>query len=359
MAANNPGQAIQVSPQQKKVMDFRTFLEARKGQLAEVAPKVLNLERTMKVALAAFARTPALYDCEMPSIYSAIHQAIQLGLEPGGPLGHAYLVPFKKECQLIVGYRGLVVLARRSGEIASVSAHVVCEGEKFEFKMGTDNAVAHTPDFTIDRSDPALVRAVYAVITYRDGTVTADGMGVAEVNKVRARSRAANSPYSPWNTDWCEMAKKSIVRRALKMAPLAVEMAEALEAEDRFDAGADAGFDLSALPETTGGEPVVITQETTEKEKATLKAARPAPKTASTNEPPPPGDDDAPPPDPSPMPAEVVARSLATVVAQCEAARTANDVRRARGAMEALTLDFESRTAAEKAIADAETRLKM
>ncbi|EKF2878464.1 recombinase RecT, partial [Escherichia coli] len=82
-----------------------------------------------------------------------IVQCSQLGLEPGSALGHAYLLPFgnkneksgKKNVQLIIGYRGMIDLARRSGQIASLSARVVREGDEFNFEFGLDEKLIHRP----------------------------------------------------------------------------------------------------------------------------------------------------------------------------------------------------------------------
>ena len=174
----------------------------------------------------------------------------QLGLEPG-PLGHAYLVPFKdhvRECkdrrncscrtevQFIPGYRGLVELARRSGQVQSVQARVVYHGDEFVYAYGLNPRLDHTPSGKLDG-----VTHVYAVIRYKDGGVDFDVMTKAEVDAVRQRSKASTS--GPWVTDYPEMAKKTVLKRLLKTAPMSVEYQQAVAQDEQTRAR----IDLDAL----------------------------------------------------------------------------------------------------------------
>src|SRR5699024_349340 len=110
-----------------------------KEQLAAALPRHMTAERMIRIATTEIRKVPALGNCDTMSFVSAIVQCSQLGLEPGSALGHAYLLPFgnkneksgKKNVQLIIGYRGMIDLARRSGQIASLSARVVREGDEF------------------------------------------------------------------------------------------------------------------------------------------------------------------------------------------------------------------------------------
>jgi recombination protein RecT len=243
-----------IAPQQNRQPDpvtlFKGYLEARKDNLAAIIPKTLTLERVMKVAIAAYARTPDLRECTVPSIYMSINQAVQLGLEPAGPLGHAYLVPFnnkktrQKECQLIVGYKGLIALARRSGEIVSIESHVVYERDKLDLRYGLERKLDHVP--CLD-GDPGKPRLVYAIAHLKDGGVQMEAMTIAQVEKIKARSKASDS--GPWVTDFEEMARKTVIRRLAKYLPLSVELAEALDDEDRRDGPVDLGG-VTSIPTT-------------------------------------------------------------------------------------------------------------
>lgn len=234
-------QAIQKAQTQAPAT-FKDYLELRKANLRDVLPKHLTPERVCKVALVAYNKTPKLRECTMESLFLSIMQASELGLEPGGALGHAYMVPFKSDCTLIVGYRGLIELARRSGEIESIEAHVVHERDTFTLRFGLNAALDHEPCLS---GDPGEMRFVYAVAKLKGGCVQFEVMTRDQVDKIRARSRSGNN--GPWVTDYEEMARKTVVRRLIKYLPLSAERAEplakALELEDEGPT-----IDVSAEP---------------------------------------------------------------------------------------------------------------
>lgn len=215
-----------------KIKSFQQYFEARKTAIASVIPKTLTAERVLKIAIAAVARTPKLLECNPQSVYSAVHSAGQLGLEAGSPLGHAYLVPFKSECQLIIGYRGLIDLARRSGQIVSIEAHVVREKDEYEIEFGIDPKLRHRPFLGGDAGKMVLV---YAVAKLKDGGVQSEVMTKADVDAIRKRSRASDS--GPWVTDYDEMARKTVVRRLCKYLPISIEAADVIANEEAIEAG--------------------------------------------------------------------------------------------------------------------------
>jgi recombination protein RecT len=172
------------------------------------------------------------------SIARAVVEAAQYGLEPTGAIGGAHLVPYRnkrtgrKEAQLIIDYRGLVRLARRSGEVSKVWARTVRERDAFLVEAGTDDRIMHRP--YIGPDDPGNYTHVYAVMQYRDGSIQFDWDTWAWVQTIRKRSTASDA--GPWVTDEAEMAKKSILRRMLKTAPLTVELRAVIEAEEQTEA---------------------------------------------------------------------------------------------------------------------------
>ena len=217
-------QAIQTPP---AAATFAQYLTARRRQLASVLPKHLTPERVCRVALTTFTRTPALMNCDMPSVFQAVQQASELGLEPGGALGQCYLVPYKNTCQLIVSYKGLIELARRSGEIESIEARVIHENDEYSVEFGLHSDLRHRPCLS---GEPGPLVMVYAIARLKGGMVQFEVMTRAEVEAIRKRSRSGNS--GPWVTDYDEMAKKTAVRRLCKFLPISSEkLAMALEAE--------------------------------------------------------------------------------------------------------------------------------
>lgn len=252
---------------------FRGALARAQADFAQALPstvkKFLTPERLTKITLVALSRSPMLLQCTPQSVLRSVMDAASLGLEPSGPLGHAYLVPYKNkngtmEAQLIVGYRGFVALARRSGTVESVSAHVVYSRDIFEMNLA-EGTVMHRPfmaelppeekffAMSVEEVDELTSRGrmlgVYCVAKFIGGGQHVDFMTVGDVELIRRRSRARDS--GPWQTDYTEMAKKTVVRRAAKYWPLSTEMAQALENEERAELG-----DAPALQVFAGDVPV-------------------------------------------------------------------------------------------------------
>lgn len=214
---------------QKTIMDL---FESRKASIAAVMPRHLTPERLLKIALACTARTPTLLACTPQSLLLAVMQAAELGLEAGGLLGDGYLVPYKDEAKLIIGYRGLIKLARQSGQMASLEAYVVRKNDVFEIEFGLEPKLMHRPHMTGIPDDKDIV-AVYAIARFKDGARQVDVMTRAEVDAIRARSKSGND--GPWVTDFAEMAKKTVVKRLAKYLPLSPELAKALEHETAIE----------------------------------------------------------------------------------------------------------------------------
>ncbi len=257
-------QAIQQRAQ-SPLATIRDLLERSKDKLAEVTPKHLTPDRLIRVAIAAAGRTPALLKCTPASLLNSVMQAAQVGLEPGSALGEAYLVPYKDTCQLIIGYRGLISLARRSGQIVSIEAHVVHEKDQFTCKYGLDSVLVHEPDWS---ADPGEVVAVYAVAKLKDGGTQLEVMTKAQVDAIRSRSKASGS--GPWVSDYPEMARKTVVRRLCKYLPLSIELAEAISIDE-----ASEGAEVVAVP-TSDEVTATIGRAADVKAKLAAKLGKPA-----------------------------------------------------------------------------------
>ncbi len=199
-----------------------------KSSVAQVLPSHLTPARFVRIAIAATTRTPKLAECDPTTVLQCLITLSQFGLEPDGR--NAHLIPFWNskrnihECQLIIDYKGLATLAKRSGQVSYVHADSVCEKDVFEFNKGV--VVKHEIDFKSDRGKPY---AYYAMVRFKDGTEQATCMTKAEVDKIRARSRAGGS--GPWVSDYDEMGKKTAFRRLSKWLELSPEFRDALESD--------------------------------------------------------------------------------------------------------------------------------
>lgn len=147
--------------------------------------------------------------------------AAQLGLEPNTALGQAYILPYsnhgKLEAQFQLGYKGLIDLAWRSQELKDIEAHVVYENDKFEFEYGLEPKLEHKPSLK-DRGEPI---AVYAKFKTKNDGFCFEVMSMDDVrNHASKYSKSYGSSYSPWKTNFEEMAKKTVLKKVLKYAPL-------------------------------------------------------------------------------------------------------------------------------------------
>lgn len=154
-------------------------------------------------------------------------QAAQLGVEPNTPLGQAYLIPYGNVCQFQLGYKGLIDLAYRSGEVSSIQAHEVHENDVFEYEYGLEPKLKHIPA----QKDRGNVIMYYAVLKLKNGGVGFEVMSREDVETfARKKSKAFNN--GPWQTDFDEMAKKTVLKKVLKYAPLKTEFARAVATDE-------------------------------------------------------------------------------------------------------------------------------
>jgi len=206
----------------------------RQKQLQAVLPKVgITRDRMLKLVFSALNQTPKLLECTPMSLYNSMIQSASLGLEPNTPLGHAYLVPFKGRVQLIVGYKGYISLAARTGSISKISAHIVQDGDIFEYEYGTDEFLRHVP-----RGIGKATHA-YAIAWLKGGEPQFEVMTLAEIES--ARTRSASSASGPWVTDWEMMARKTPIRKLFHYLPLSAEAARAVSIDERNEADDEAG----------------------------------------------------------------------------------------------------------------------
>lgn len=220
----------------------KKFFEANKGTLLALLPKHFDAERMLKLALGALRTTPKLANASNASLLGAVVTCAQLGLEPNTPLGHAYLLPFDKrekrdgqwvtvetQVTIIIGYKGMLDLARRSGQIVSIAAHEVCENDDFRFAYGLDEELVHRPAM----ADRGAVIGFYAVAKLVGGGHCFEFMSTDEVNHIRDKSaeknRAKKGPdgrpivTGPWADNYVEMGRKTALRRLFKYLPISIE----------------------------------------------------------------------------------------------------------------------------------------
>lgn len=221
-----------------KEMTIQGLLVNYKNQIALALPKHMNAERMSRIALTIIRKNPKLTECNPISLFGAIIQASQLGLEVGI---HAHLVPFynnktkQSEVQMIPDYRGLMHLARNSGDITSFQAAVVYEGDLFDYQFGTESFLHHKPS----RSSRGEIIGAYAVAKFKAGDSQFDFMTKSEIDAIRDRSKSKD--HGPWVTDYVPMAMKTVTKRLCKYLPVSVELQKAVTLDEVNDTGESQG----------------------------------------------------------------------------------------------------------------------
>ena len=202
----------------KNIMDL---IQSRRKSIEEALPRNIDVDRFTRICLVNVAGNRRLLECEPVTLLTAVMQCAQLGLEPGGPLGMAHLIPFKKRVQLILGYRGLVELLYKTGRFTKVVAQNVKEKDYFEYEWGTNEHLIHKPSRV--PSDNAFF---YSYVKDTQGEITFDVMTLEEVERIRDNYSKSYQEYgekSVWGTDFVEMGKKTVLRRLCKMLQLSAQ----------------------------------------------------------------------------------------------------------------------------------------
>ena len=223
---------------QEPQVTMKDWIAKSEKAIAKALPGTITPDRFARMATTAVTLNPELGECTPASFIGAMLQAAALGLEPNTPLGQAYLIPYKRsvktangwmkvpEAQFQIGYRGMIELAHRSGDFKSIEAHVVYENDEFEYELGLEPKLKHKPAM----KNRGKITWVYAVYKLKSGGYGFEVMSVEDINEHRQKySKAAKSP---WDTAWEGMAKKTVIKQALKYAPLKSEFVKAMVNDD-------------------------------------------------------------------------------------------------------------------------------
>ena len=252
----NDEKSIVTTRQESKSPTMIQWIGSYKQQIAAALPSVMTPERFARIAMTAVTQNPELGRCTPGSFIGSMLTAAQLGLEPNTPLGQAYLIPYNrkdkqtgeyiKECQFQLGYRGMIELAHRSGEFKDISAHIVYENDEFEYELGLDPKLKHVPAMS-NRGKIAWVYAVYHLIS---GGYGFEVMSYDDIENHRKKySQASKKGFSPWTDSWEAMAKKTVIKQALKYAPLATDFIRDVSKDEskldfNLNSDAEKGYDI-------------------------------------------------------------------------------------------------------------------
>lgn len=242
------GGQMSAAKAEKKTM--QAYIKAMEPAIKKALPSVITPERFTRMVLSALSSTPKLAECSPQSFLAAMMTAAQLGVEPNTALGQAYLLPYRNhgqmECQFQLGYKGLIDLAYRSGEVSVIQAHTVYENDVFEYELGMDPKLRHVPA----KADRGEAVAYYAMFKTKDGGYGFEVMSVDDVQRHAQRySKSYGSGTSPWRSNFDEMAKKTVLKRALKYAPLKSDFVRGVAQDETIKA--ELSDEMYTVPDET------------------------------------------------------------------------------------------------------------
>lgn len=242
---------------------IKHLLEKMAPEIQKALPKHVDPDRIARIALTEVRKTPKLLQCSQASLLGAIMTSAQLGLEPG-PTGQCYLIPYynKKlgsyECQFQIGYKGLLDLFYRADGSLNIDAHEVYENDDFEYEYGLNPVLRHKPSLK-NRGNPI---AYYAVAHLKDGGYSFTVMSIEDVEKIRKRSKSTG--FSPWQTDYDEMAKKTVIKRLCKYLPLSIELQRGISNDETTKRNIEQ--DMSEVADETDWIDIEVAQENQEEQ---------------------------------------------------------------------------------------------
>jgi recombination protein RecT len=211
---------VAATPKQKSVLDL---IERNKPELEKLLGNTLTVEQFKTAAMTYLRMQPKLWECNPYSVVGGLRLGAQLGLSLG-PLGHFYLVPFKGEAVFILGYKGMVELAYRSGKLKRIESNVVRDGDAFDFRHGSRAFLDWRPHGEPGERDRV---GVYAMAQLTTGGTPFVFLYPSEVESRMKRSASHTLPTSPWRTDTDAMWRKSAVRALQPWLPQTAQLATA------------------------------------------------------------------------------------------------------------------------------------
>ena len=218
--------------------DLPPLIRAIQGiGLKQLIPAHMDQKRMFQVFVTAHRTVKDLALCTPESFVGSVLSAAQLGLEPNTPLGHCYLVPYRNrregttECQIILGYQGMMELARRSKLLKSIMAHAVFRGDEFHYELGLNPNIVHRPDENADHT-PENITHVYAVAKLLDGGEQFVVLTRKEVDRFQPNY---NSNF--WRDHYQAMAMKTAVRRLFTWLPKSIHMAQGAALDEAANDG--------------------------------------------------------------------------------------------------------------------------
>lgn len=210
------------------------LVESMRSEFVKALPATVSIDHFMRLALTELRTNPVLGTCTAESLLGALMVSARTGLEVGGPLGEFYLTPRRVKGEMtvvpIIGYRGLLKLARNTGTVGTIDAELVRDGD--HFAMGFDLAKGgkfiewHPADYL----DTRPVIGVLAHAEIIGGGTQYRYLPIEKVMERKARGSAGDK--GPWASDYEAMVRKTGLRHLSSVLPQSTALATALKADE-------------------------------------------------------------------------------------------------------------------------------
>lgn len=240
------------------------LIKEEREEFASVLPQGYDVDQFIRDAITYIQMNPDMRACTPFSVLGALMSCAQLGLRPG-VMGQSYLGKrynnMKKsyEATFLIGYKGLVELAYRSLDVASIVSRVAYERDQFEVAYGLHEDIIHRP-YMGERGRPI---AYYCIVRLRNGDPLFTVMSQVEMEAFQ-KKYGSTLPSSPWVQDFEAMAMKTVLRQLSKWMPKSTAFGVALAVDDSIRNDLEGDIVHTAVPvgqNTPEDEEDAFTQE--------------------------------------------------------------------------------------------------
>lgn len=289
-----------LATKQKDVGPVRAILENVDSleKIRQILPAGLTVEEVQRTALMAVHANPKLAECTPASVLLSVMRSAQFGVVVDGR--HAHLIPYKRsfkdsrgnwtdvmEAQFQWDYKGLIQKIRQAPEIRDIYAEKIHAQDPHRVLRGSKPSLEHEIHVGHDRGP---IVAFYSVVTYKDGSTAFDIMTIDEVDAIRKRSKSYDKKNDkssgPWDTDFAEMGKKTVVKRHAKYLPLPSDILGAVNADNEDDPEPIKPANAREVtPATIPSQPAKAVAETTPEPEPVAKETEAPPKAKAVAEP--------------------------------------------------------------------------
>jgi recombination protein RecT len=211
----------------------QSYLKAMLPAITEALPKSkgMDAERLSRMTLTTLKTNPKLLECSIESLLGAVLQSAQLGLEPN-LLGSCFFVPYKGTVSFQIGYKGLIDLVTRKGEVINIVAQEVRKGDTFNYEFGRNETLKHIPAPNAQRGE---IEYFYAYANMKNGGFAFQVMHISEIEAIRDNysvSYKFDKSNSIWVKHFESMAYKTVIKKLIKYLPISVETQEAVSYDE-------------------------------------------------------------------------------------------------------------------------------